>query len=183
MILLYAHAYRHEQRQQKLPAGAVPTLVFALGYLIAWAAFSVAATFLQWGLERADLLHAFTMWSLSPMLTAALLIAAGLYQLTPLKRACLENCRSPASWLAAYFKPGAAGALELGLRHGIYCVGCCWVLMALLFAGGVMNLVWIAGLAIYVLFEKLAPWGESAARIAAVVLLAAGVGVAARQFI
>jgi Predicted metal-binding integral membrane protein len=135
-ILLYGHAYRHEQRQGKLPAGAVPTFVFVLGYLLSWAAFSGAATGLQWGLERVALIHQMMMWSINPIFTAALLIAAGLYQLTPLKTVCLEHCRSPAQYLAQHFRPGAAGAFRLGWRHGAYCLGCCWFLMALLFAGG-----------------------------------------------
>lgn len=178
MILLYARAYRHEQRQGKLPSGIVPTLVFAVGYLLAWAAFSLLATGLQYGLETAGLVHQMLMWSISPYLTAALLIAAGLYQLTPLKHACLESCRSPAQFLARHFRPGTAGALHLGARHGLYCLGCCWFLMALLFAGGIMNLVWIAGLAIYVLVEKLAPNGEVVARVAGVAMVLTGIWVA-----
>jgi predicted metal-binding membrane protein len=182
LVLLYARAYRHEQRQGKLPDGAVPTFVFVLGYLLSWACFSVLATALQWGLERAGLLHQMLMWSISPYFTAALLIAAGLYQLTPLKSVCLEHCRSPASYLAQHFKPGSGGALRLGWRHGLYCLGCCWFLMALLFAGGIMNLVWIAGLAVYVLVEKIAPMGQVIARVAGVVIIIGGLWVAAGAY-
>ena len=107
------------------------------------------------------------MWSLNPWLSAALLAAAGLYQLTPLKHACLSHCRSPFSFLLSHWRSGHAGALRMGLVHGAYCVGCCWFLMALLFVGGIMNIVWIAGLALIVLVEKVAPHGRA---------LSAGVG-------
>ena len=139
LVLLYARAYRHEQEQGKLPDGVVPTFAFVLGYLLSWACFSFVATGLQWGLERAGLLHQMMMWSISPLFTAVLLIAAGLYQLTPLKLACLQHCRSPAEYLAEQFQSGAQGALRLGWKHGLYCLGCCWFLMALLFAGGALS--------------------------------------------
>ena len=183
LVLLYARAYRHEQRQGKLPDGVVPTFVFVLGYLLSWACFSLIATGLQWGLERAGLLHQMMMWSISPFFTAVLLIAAGLYQLTPLKLACLQHCRSPAQYLAEHFQPGAQGALRLGWKHGLYCLGCCWFLMALLFAGGIMNLIWIAGLAIYVLIEKVAPKGQLIARVAGVAMVIVGLWVAAWSFV
>lgn len=179
MILLYAHAYRHEQRQGKLPAGVVPTFAFVLGYLLSWAGFSGVATSLQWGLERAGLIHQMMMWSISPVFTGSLLIAAGLYQLTPLKTVCLEHCRSPAQYLAEHFRPGPGGAFRLGWRHGAYCLGCCWFLMALLFAGGIMNLVWIAGLAVYVLIEKVVPKGQLIAKAAGIGLLIAGLWILA----
>jgi len=177
MILLYAGAYRHEQRQRKLASGLVPTFAFVLGYLIAWAVFSVIATGLQWWLEHAGLVHQMKMWSISSLFSAVLLIAAGLYQLTPLKNVCLEHCRSPAQFLAEHFRPGSFGAFNIGWKHGLYCLGCCWFLMALLFAGGIMNLVWIAGLAIFVLIEKVAPAGNWIGRSAGVVMIVIGVGV------
>ena len=183
MILIYGRVYRHEQRQGKLANGTVPTFIFALGYVLSWAAFSVVAAGLQWGLERIGLLHQMTMWSITPFFTAALLVAAGLYQLTPLKSVCLERCRSPAQYLAKHFRPGAFGALRLGWKHGLYCLGCCWCLMALLFAGGIMNLVWIAGLAIYVLLEKVAPQGQTIARLAGFALVLLGVWVVARPYV
>lgn len=183
LVLLYARAYRHEQRLGKLPEGTVPTFVFVLGYLLSWACFSLVATGLQWGLERAGLLHQMWMWSINPYLTAALLIAAGLYQFTPLKLACLQHCRSPAQYLAEHFQPGAPGALRLGWKHGLYCLGCCWFLMALLFAGGIMNLLWIAGLAIYVLLEKLAPQGQLIARVAGLAMVLVGLWVAVRGYV
>ena len=183
LVLLYARAYRHEQRQGKLPDGVVPTFVFVLGYLLSWACFSLVATGLQWALERAGLLHQMMMWSISPLLTAILLFAAGLYQLTPLKLACLQHCRSPAQYLAEQFRPGTSGALRLGWKHGLYCLGCCWFLMALLFAGGVMNLLWIAGLAIYVLVEKVAPKGQLISRVAGLAMVLVGLWVAAWSYV
>jgi predicted metal-binding membrane protein len=183
MILLYGRAYRHEQRQGKLATGVVPTFVFALGYLMSWAAFSLVATGLQWSLERAGLVHQMMMWSISPFFTAGLLIAAGLYQLTPLKTVCLEHCRSPTQYLARHFKPGTLGALRIGWKHGLYCLGCCWFLMALLFAGGIMNLLWIAGLSIYVLVEKVAPKGQLIARTAGVAMVLVGLWVAAWRYV
>ena len=183
MILLYGRAYRHEQRQGKLASGVVPTFIFALGYLLCWAAFSLIAAGLQWGLERVGLLHQMMMWSISPFFTASLLVAAGLYQLTPLKSVCLEHCRSPAQYLAQHFKPGASGALQLGWKHGLYCLGCCWFLMALLFAGGIMNLVWIAGLSIYAVLEKVAPRGQIIARVVGIALVLLGVWVAVSPYV
>ncbi|MGA9452635.1 MAG: DUF2182 domain-containing protein, partial [Verrucomicrobiia bacterium] len=105
----------------------------------------------------------------------ALLMVAGLYQLTPFKRTCLESCRSPAAFIARYWKRGVAGGFRLGLAHGAYCLGCCWALMLLLFAGGVMNLWWIGALTIFVLLEKLAPLGAQGGRLSGVLMMALGV--------
>jgi predicted metal-binding membrane protein len=162
-----------------MKAAAVPTAWFALGYLGAWLLFSIAAVALQWALERVGLVHAMMMWSLDKWLSAALLFAAGLYQLSSLKDVCLRNCRSPAEFLTRHRREGQIGAFRMGLDHGLYCVGCCWFLMALLFAGGIMNLVWIAGLAIFVLAEKLAPYGHWVARAAGALFIGAGVWVLA----
>ena len=107
-------------------------------------------------------------------LSGGLLIAAGVYQLTPLKTACLRHCRGPAQFIAMHWRPGIAGAWRMGCRHGLYCIGCCAVLMLLLFVGGVMNLVWIAGLTLFVAIEKLAPFGEQAAKAMAALLVAGG---------
>ncbi len=163
-ILLYATVHRGAQAQGRLDPGAPPAGAFLAGYLLIWLLFSLAATVLQWALEWQGILSAMTMGSQSRWLTAGLLLAAGLYQLTPLKQACLAGCRSPAQWLARHWRPGASGALRLGIRHGAYCVGCCWLLMAILFAGGVMNLAWIALLALVVMAEKLLPGGPWIAR-------------------
>jgi len=177
MILLYGRVARHAQSKGQIEQGALPITIFVLGYLFAWAGFSALATGVQWGLERAGLLHQMLMWSTSTTLTALLLIAAGAYQLTPLKRACLEHCRSPAEYLSKHWRDGRAGAFTMGLNHGAYCLGCCWMLMALLFAGGVMNLVWIAGLSIIVLIEKVAPRGAALSQGLAALMIGGGIWV------
>jgi predicted metal-binding membrane protein len=153
---------------------AVPTASFFGGYLLAWLAFSLMATSLQWSLEKAGLLHATMMWSTNRVLSGSFLIAAGIYQLSPLKSVCLKHCRSPAEFLSRRWRNGRSGAARMGLEHGIYCIGCCWLLMALLFTGGVMNLVWIAGLAVFVLLEKLTPHGYSIGRALGLLIIAAG---------
>jgi len=157
LILLFGQVYRRVQSGGK---PAVSTAWMAAGYGVAWLGFSAVATGLQFLLEKAGLVDGVMMWSLNPWLSAALLAAAGLYQLTPLKHACLAHCRSPFSFLLGHWRAGHAGALRMGLVHGAYCVGCCWFLMALLFVGGIMNILWIAGLALIVLVEKLAPHGR-----------------------
>ena len=176
-ILLYARAVRFAQKQGQLAAAAVPTAWFALGYLLAWLGFSAAAVLAQWALERLGLMHAMMMWSLDGWLTGAILIAAGAFQLSPLKDICLGSCRMPAAFLARHWREGNAGAVRMGAAHGLYCVGCCWLLMALLFAGGIMNLVWIAVLALLVLAERALPKGRLVSRAAGVLLLAAGLYV------
>jgi predicted metal-binding membrane protein len=156
MILLFA---RFNRTQRDKGAPYVPTGVFALGYLLVWAGFSQVAVTAQWGLDRTGLLSSM-MTSTSVTLGAALLIAAGVYQLTPLKYACLKHCRSPLFFISHHWRPGEWGALRMGLEHGAFCTGCCWFLMALLFYGGIMNLFWIIGLALFVLLEKVAPAGH-----------------------
>ena len=149
---------------------------FVAGYFLAWIGFSLVATLTQWALERAALLDA-AMSSRSNILGGIVLIAAGVYQWTPLKDVCLAQCQTPLLFLTRHggFRPDAPGCLLLGLRHGTYCVGCCWVLMALLFVGGVMNVLWIAALAVLVLFEKLTTFGRWIARLAGCVLVATGI--------
>lgn len=173
MLLLFARINRGRTEGAPL----VPTAVFALGYLLVWGGFSVVAVALQWGLERARLLSPMLETS-DRWLGAAILVAAGLWQLTPLKTLCLGQCRSPLGFLTSRWKPGRGGALRMGLEHGLFCLGCCWFLMALLFFGGVMNLFWIAGLALYVLLEKTLPLGHWLGRAAGVALIAAGAAVA-----
>lgn len=172
-ILLYARVHRHAQRAGQW-ASPAPTAAFAAGYLAAWLGFSLAATVLQYALEASGLLAMMGMGSRSRWLSAAVLVAAGLYQFSPLKDACLSSCRSPSAFLSRYWRPGAAGAFALGLRHGAYCLGCCWILMLLLFVGGVMNLVWIAGLAVLVMAEKWLPRGRAIAHAAGVLLVGWG---------
>jgi predicted metal-binding membrane protein len=178
MILLFATVNR-KQRETGHPH--VATSVFAVGYLAAWAGFSLVAMILQWGFERTGIL--------SPMLVgtnvifgAVLLLAAGVYQLTPIKHACLRHCRSPLAFLSTHWRRGARGALRMGLVHGAFCVGCCWFLMGLLFFGGVMNLYWIAGLALFVLFEKTVPAGHWLGYATGVALLVCGAGMLALAF-
>jgi predicted metal-binding membrane protein len=172
IILLYARATRHAQTTGQLQQGVVPTAAFAGGYLMVWLGFALLAAALQWTLERAGLVSAMMMASTSAAVSAAILLLAGLYQLSPLKHVCLRHCRTPAEFLSRHWRPGALGALRMGLEHGAFCVGCCWVLMALLFVGGIMNVLWIAALAILVLLEKIAPHGALLSRGTGVVLLA-----------
>jgi predicted metal-binding membrane protein len=173
-ILLFA-ALTRSRRDSRAPGW--PVAAFCLGYLVVWGGFSLAAVALQWGLDRARLL-APEMLLASAALGAALLIAAGLWQFTAAKAACLSRCRSPAQVLARHWRPGGAGAWRLGLRHGTHCLGCCWVLMLLLFYGGAMNLWWIAGLTLFVLLEKLAPGGRRIGQLAGLLLIAWGAWLA-----
>ena len=170
LLLLFARMMRKEQDKG---APYVPTGVFALGYVIMWAAFSAIATGAQWGLEASGLLSGI-MVGTSAVLGAGLLIAAGVWQLTPWKNACLRHCRSPIGFLSAHWRPGRTGAFKMGLVHGAFCLGCCWFLMALLFYGGVMNLYWIIGLALYILIEKLLPAGARIGQLTGVILIAWG---------
>jgi len=173
MVLLYARVARQAQSRGQSQRASASIAAFAGGHLALWILFSLVAVALQWMLERAGALSVL-MNSRSMLMSGALLIAAGLYQLTPLKSACLKQCRAPASFMAAHWRRGVFGAWRMGLEHGLYCVGCCAVLMLLLFVGGIMNLVWIVGLTLFVAPEKLAPFGATATRAAAAVLIAAG---------
>jgi predicted metal-binding membrane protein len=156
MLLIHARVMRKEQGAGR---PYVPTGLFAAGYLAAWGGFSLLAVALQWGLERLGLLSGM-MAASNVWLAAGILIAAGLWQLTPIKQVCLRHCRGPLSFLTHSWRPGVGGAFAMGLHHGGYCLGCCWFLMGLLFFGGIMNLYWIAGLAVFVLLEKLLPLGH-----------------------
>lgn len=161
MLLLFTtitHARRSPGRRMIAPG------LFALGYIAIWSAFSLVAVTLQFAMEKAALLSPM-MQTTSTVLAGAVLIAAGVYQWTPLKHACLRHCRSPLDFVLTHWREGLRGAFTMGLRHGIYCLGCCWALMSLLFVGGVMNLAWIAGLALLVLMEKLAPAGYWVGRV------------------
>ena len=170
MILTFAHV----SHQRYSGRAAFPTtIIFLLGYLLVWISFSAGATFLQWGLHSAALLSP-QMISVSPPLGGIFLILAGVYQFTPLKNKCLSRCRTPLGFLMTEWREGTKGALIMGVRHGIYCVGCCWLLMTLLFVAGVMNLVWVALIALYVLVEKVIPAGQWLSR--AIGLLTVGWG-------
>ena len=172
-ILLYARVARHAARQGHAINGPASIAAFASGYLSLWILFSAVAVALQFALERSGVLSAM-MSSRSVLLSGTLLIAAGLYQLTPLKAACLRHCRGPAAFIAAHWRPGLRGAWRMGLAHGLYCVGCCAALMLLLFVGGVMNLLWIAGLTVVVAAEKMAPFGAMTAKGLAALLIVGG---------
>ncbi|PMS37414.1 putative metal-binding membrane protein [Trinickia symbiotica] len=176
MLLMYARVGRNKKSAGK-PLAA--TGWFAAGYFLAWTGFSLAATVVQWALEREALIDA-RMASGNVVLGSIVLIAAGIYQWTPIKNACLAQCRTPFGFLMRHggFRGNVLGCLQLGLLHGAYCVGCCWVLMALLFVVGVMNVLWIALLALLVLLEKLTPWGRWVARIAGAGCIVAGAWMA-----
>jgi predicted metal-binding membrane protein len=171
MILMFAGINR---RRQKERAPYVSTSVFLLGYLVVWAAFSVLATAAQWGLHAVSLLSPI-MVSTSPVLGGVLLLIAGVYQWTPLKHACLSKCRSPLGFVLNEWREGRWGAFLMGLKHGGYCTGCCWSLMALLFVAGVMNLLWVAAIAGFILIEKVAPAGQRMGQAAGGLMIAGGV--------
>lgn len=164
MILLHAKV----DRQARSRAGEAPTLLptanFTLGYLVAWAGFSVLATGLQFAFEKLGVLSPMMMNSTNQIFAGIVLLFAGLWQLTPIKQACLRHCRGPIQFLSQSWRPGTSGALIMGLHHGAYCLGCCWGLMAILFFGGIMNLYWIILLTVLVLAEKLLPVGPSFSR-------------------
>lgn len=173
MILLFAQV---AQRSAHAEAPTARTYAFAGGYLAAWAAFSLAATVLQRLLAGAALMSPMMAYT-STTLSALTLMGAGVYQWTPLKRRCLVHCRSPLHWLSRSWRPGIGGALRMGASHGVYCVGCCWMLMLLLFSVGVMNLMWIVLIAGFVLVERRAPLGARIGRIGGALLVAAGIGL------
>jgi len=176
MLLLYGVAAR---RRGTGPRAAYEIYALAAGYVAVWALFSVLATATQRIFSM--LLVVSPMMTLtSPTAGAALLLIAGLYQLTPLKRVCLQKCQSPLSFLMHRWRAGAAGAFRMGVGHGAFCLGCCWALMLLLFVGGVMNLIVIAALTAFVAFEKLGPFGVHGARLSGALLLAAGVWILLR---
>jgi predicted metal-binding membrane protein len=171
MILTFA-AVNQRKRERGQPF--VQTMVFTAGYLVAWGLFGVFATLADWALERAALISPMT-GRMTPILAAVVVIAAGIYQLTPLKSVCLTHCRSPFDFVLNHWRDGASGALRMGLEHGLYCLGCCWFLMALMFAAGIMSLLWMAVIAVFILLEKLLPVGTWLARAGGVAMLGFGV--------
>jgi predicted metal-binding membrane protein len=171
MIVLHAHVARRSQAQDRPLAS---TSAFAAGYLLTWSAFSLVAAMIQGALVHIALVTE-TMTSASTVLAGIVLIAAGLYQWTPMKHACLAHCRSPFHFLSQHWRPGRRGALRMGIEHGAYCVGCCWAMMGVLFAVGIMNLLWIAAIAAFVLIEKAAPFGMWTRRGAGLLLVAWGI--------
>ena len=169
MVLIYTAVARKSAAQGTPVAD---TGFFVLGYLFMWIVFSFLATAAQYGLDRWALLSPM-MVSTSPYLGAALLIAAGVYQWLPAKDRCLEHCRSPVHFISNHWQQGRGGAFGMGIRHGFFCVGCCWLLMCLLFVGGVMNLLWIGLITLYVLLEKILPFGRMGGRVAGIAIIAA----------
>ncbi|MEK7413474.1 MAG: DUF2182 domain-containing protein [Planctomycetota bacterium] len=159
LVLLYGVVMRRHEAGGR--NAYVSSLLLLAGYLLVWLAFAIAAAAAQKAFQPAGLLSEMMLWSKSATLSAAILAAAGFYQFSNLKHACLAQCRNPVRFLTEHWRPGHPGSLILGISHGAYCVGCCWILMALLFVGGVMNLAWIAVLTVFVLVEKLAPNGAA----------------------
>jgi predicted metal-binding membrane protein len=170
VLLLFAAARARRDEFGVRPA----VLMFGLGYLTVWVGFSACAALAQWLLHQTAMLSP-AMAASSPYLAGAILIAAGGYQLTPWKGACLTYCRSPLGFLMTNWRDGRFGALQMGVRHGAYCLGCCWALMCVLFVVGVMNLVWVAALTGFVLLEKVGPAGTIVARVAGAAMMLAGI--------
>lgn len=157
----------------RFKGSASATALFAAGYVLVWVGFSAVAVLAQSGLERAGVLSG-GMALASAWIASGVFIAAGAWQFAPVKRTCLDACRSPIAFLSAHWRPGALGALAMGLHHGAFCLGCCWLLMALLFVGGVMNLLWIVPIALFVLIEKCIPGGERMGKLGGALLIAWG---------
>lgn len=178
MVLTFATITRHRSASGR---ALVPPWIFLSGYLVVWTVFSLAATFLQWGLHAAALLAPSTL-AVSPLLGGALLAFAGVYQWTPFKNACLAKCAAPLQFLIAEWREGARGAFAMGWRHGLFCTGCCAALMILLFVAGVMNLLWIAVLGALVLIEKLLPAGRLTPRVFGVLFILAGIALTGEAF-
>jgi len=171
MLTMYARMHRGRWADR---SAVLPTSLFLLGYALAWTVFSGAASFLQLWLERSAL-------ATSPMgvlesrgAAGILLVLAGAFQLSPLKNVCLTQCRTPLTFLMTAWREGRAGAVAMGLHHGLFCIGCCWALMALLFVAGVMNLLWMGAITVYMAIEKIAPGGKALARWGGVALILAG---------
>jgi len=170
VLLLFAAAQaRRTERGVRLAV-----LLFGLGYITVWVGFSACAALAQWGFHETAMLSP-AMTATSPYLAGAILIMAGAYQLTPWKGACLTQCRSPLGFLMSNWRGGRLGALRMGIRHGAYCLGCCWALMCVLFVVGVMNLFWVATLTAFVLLEKVGPAGAVIARAAGAIMVLAGI--------
>jgi len=174
-VMIYG---RVRQKREASGRPFAPAMAFVFGYLIAWAGFSLIATMINWGLHTGDAMTAM-MGRVTPVIAGIVLAIAGLFQWTPAKNACLDQCRSPMGFLIQYWHDGFLGAVRMGLHHGAYCLGCCWMLMILLFVLGVMNLPWVAILAVVVLAEKTLPYGLQISRSLGVVLVVWGIALIA----
>jgi len=170
MVTMFARINRNKREHGK---PTVPTMVFAAGYLLAWGAYSLAATGIQWALESLAVMSPMGAMA-SPVLGGLVFLAAGVYQFTSLKHTCLQHCRSPLSFILNAWRDRAAGALRMGAIHGSYCLGCCWVLMSLLFVVGVMNLLWVAAIAMFVIAEKRLPAPVWVSRVSGAAMCAWG---------
>jgi len=170
--------FRNMKTSRNDSDATITVTLFGLGYLIVWVGFSAAAALAQWGLHQGTWLSS-SMAVTSPWIAGAILIAAGAYQLSPTKSACLRQCQSPLGFLMSSWRDGRLGALRMGMRHGVYCVGCCWALMSVLFVVGVMNLVWVAALTAFILIEKFGGSGVRVARVGGAIMIAFGVLVVA----
>jgi predicted metal-binding membrane protein len=173
MILTFATINRR-RREREQPF--VPTGVFISGYLMVWFGFAITATLMQWSLHQGALLSGM-MGSAVPLLGGVILVAAGIFQWTPLKNACLKQCRTPLDFIMTEWRDGRKGALVMGARHGGFCLGCCWSLTGLLFVAGIMNLLWVVVIAAYILVEKAAPAGHWLGRVAGLALIGWGAWV------
>ncbi|HLX12814.1 MAG TPA: DUF2182 domain-containing protein [Bacteroidota bacterium] len=167
LLLLYASISR---KNAQTDAPYAPTGFFLLGYILVWSGFSAVAAFLQWFFQAHALLSPM-MISTSTKLGSGILLIAGVFQFTPFKNTCLTHCRSPLEFIMKHWKTGPAGALGMGVRHGTYCLGCCWMLMAVLFVTGIMNLLWVGVISLFVLLEKIAPKPLLISRIAGILLI------------
>ncbi|MDR8389516.1 DUF2182 domain-containing protein [Aliifodinibius sp. S!AR15-10] len=167
MVLMF---YKVHIKRKEENGVLLPTFMFLGAYLVVWTGFSLLATLAQWGLHSVALLSPM-MVATSPLLGGMLILAAGIFQLTSLKHACLRHCRSPLGFILQEWRSGMKGTFLMGLKHGIYCVGCCWALMALLFVTGVMNLLWVAIIAGFVLIEKILPKSDWIGRITGLILI------------
>jgi len=173
-IVLLAAGVNRRTRSGSPPYGS--TLSFTAGYLSAWAGFSAVAVAIQWWFERSGWLNAMLV-STSDLLAGVILILTGAWQFSPWKRACLRHCQNPVEFLSTHYRRGNIGAWFMGAHHGLYCLGCCWFLMALLFVGGVMNLYWIIGLTLYVFIEKVLAAGPMLSRLTGVLLIGWGLSI------
>jgi predicted metal-binding membrane protein len=174
MVLLYRRVGAHRAAQSR---PRQPTWPFIAGYLVVWIGFSVLAMLANWALHSGGALTSM-MGRTTALVGSAVLIVAGAYQWSPLKNACLSHCRSPIGFLGDHWRDGSIGALLMGFHHGAYCVGCCWLVMALLFVAGVMNLAWIAALTVFILAEKIVPYGAALSRAAGALMLGWGIWLA-----
>jgi len=182
MILMFVKINQSQTETKNSTQPLASVWFFVVGYVVIWSGFSLAATIAQWTLHYVGLLSP-SMVSANVVFGGFVLIAAGVYQWSTLKHTCLRHCQTPLGFLMTRWRDGAVGAFHMGLAHGAYCVGCCWVLMSLLFVGGVMNLVWVAILAVLVLIEKIAPLGSRLSRAFGIALVAWGGWVLALAYL